>query len=116
MKTNTSSNLIACAVIAGAFTVGFASGQAGAQTRINAPEPFKFDFAFDAAEMGDLRGAESLLMRLQTAVSTHCGGTLRMSLNERKVVERCVDQTMQQAVSKFGNATLAQAYKSRADG
>jgi len=118
MKTMLSTTkLAACAVIAGAFAVGFASGPATAQTaRIAAPDPFAFQFKFDAAEMGNLAGAENLLTRLQGAVHSHCGGNLRMSLNERKRVEACIDKTMQETVSRFGNSTLAEAYKSRADG
>lgn len=117
MKTVLSTtNLIACAVIAGAFALGFASGPATAQDPIGRPEPFKFDFAYDVAEVTNVSGAEGLLTRLQGEVKLYCGYNVRMTLNERKFVQKCIDSTMEQAVSKFGNATLAQAYRSRADG
>ncbi len=111
-------NLIACAVITGAFTVGFMTGPAMAEDQpADARVPFKFDFGFAASEMTSVDRAEKLLVRLRQDVRGYCGGNQKMSLDERKFVNACIDQTMADTISKFGSATVAQAYnKSRADG
>lgn len=110
-------NLIACAVIAGAFTTGFLTGPAMADPQHDAKQPFKFQFVYDAAEMTSVDKAEKLLVRLRQDVRSYCGGDRKMSLDERRFVDACIDETMADTVNKFGSATVAQAYgKSRADG
>jgi UrcA family protein len=114
MKTTSRTTLIACAVIAGAFTVGLASGPAMAdpQKAIG----FKFRFTYAPSELGSLPGAEKLLARLERDVRSYCSGNQKMSLAERKFVGECIDLTMKESVAKFANPTVAQAYQSRADG
>ena len=115
MKTTSKTSLIASFAIAGAFAVGFASGPASAQD-LPHHGPFEFKFGYDAAELGTLAGAQTLLVRLETAVSRYCGEDKMMTSKERADTQRCVDKTMRESVAKFGNPTVAQAYQSRADG
>jgi hypothetical protein len=49
-------------------------------------------------------------------VRRECGGNRKMSINERKSVDACIDRTMKDSVSRFGSEVVAQAYKSRAAG
>ncbi len=114
MKTTSSTNLIACAVIAGAFTVGFISAPALAQPDREAP--FEFQFDYSPNELTSISDAQSLLMRLEQDVRRYCGGSRKMSIDERRFVNSCIDKTMKESISKFGSSTLAQAYQSRADG
>ena len=114
MKTNTSTNLIACAVIAGAFTIGFVSAPALAQPDRDAP--FEFQFTYSPNELTSASDAQSLLARLEQDVRRHCGGNGKMSIDERRFVNSCIDTTMKDTIAKFGSSTLAQAYQSRADG
>ncbi|MEZ6028252.1 MAG: UrcA family protein [Hyphomonadaceae bacterium] len=114
MKTSASTNLIACTVIAGAFAVGFASGPAFAQTKDRVP--FAFEFTYAPGDLNSLPKADSLLSRLEQDVRRYCGGNRKMSIDERRYVDACIDKTMQESIAKFGSATLAQAYNSRADG
>lgn len=119
MKTVLSTtNLIVCAVIAGAFTVGFVTGPALAEEQpATAKQPFEFHFGFEANEMTSLDKAEKLLVRLRQDVRGYCGGDRKMTLDERRFVNACIDQTMADTIGKFGSATVAQAYnKSRVDG
>ena len=118
MKTASSTtSLIACAVIAGAFAVGFATGPAFAQeTASFETESFKFQFAYQPSELTAAPSAEKLLVRLQQDVRNHCGGNRKMSLDERSHVNACITATMKESISKFGSATLAQAYETRAGG
>lgn len=111
-------NLIACAVIAGAFTAGFMTGPALAEEQpADARQPFKFEFTYGESEITSAAQAEKLLVRLRQDVRGYCGGDRKMSLDERRFVNACIDQTMADTISKFGSATVAQAYnKSRADG
>jgi UrcA family protein len=115
MKTTSKTNLIASIVIAGAFTAGLASGTASAQ---NQPYrgPFEFEFRYDAAELGSLDGAQTLLARLQSVVTAYCGNDPTMSPQERFDANKCVKRTMREAIAKFDNATVAQAFSNRADG
>ena len=113
MNMTSKTSLIATLAIAGAFTAGFASGPAYAQTL---PEPFKFDFRYDATELGSRESAEQLISRLHTAVSAYCGEKETMSLDERWSAKKCVKRTMSKTIDKFGNSTVAQAFQSRADG
>jgi len=115
MKTTSKTSLIACIAISGAFAGGFASGPASAQD-LPHRGPFEFKFRYDASEMGSLAGAQNLLTRLEAAVSTYCGEDKMMSPKERADTEKCVDKTMRESITKFGNATVAQAFQSRADG
>ncbi len=78
MKTTSSTNLIACAVIVGAFTVGFASGPAFADQESHAP--FKFEFNFSPNELTSIPQAEALLVRLEKDVRRHCDGGKRLNL------------------------------------
>jgi UrcA family protein len=114
MKKTTSTNLIACAVIAGAFTVGFASGPAFAQHDSDAP--FEFHFNYSPNELATVPQAEALLVRLERDVRRHCGGNRKMSIDERRFVETCIDTTMKDSIAKFGSPAIAQAFQSRADG
>lgn len=112
MKTTSSTNLIAAAVIISAVTAGFATGPAFGQ----AQEAFKFRFSYDPAELASTPAAEKLLARLEQDVRAHCGGNRRMSLDERSRVKTCIDATLRESVSRFGSATLTAAYANRADG
>lgn len=113
MKTTSSTtHLIAAAVIVGAATAGFASGPAFAQQT----QPFKFQFIYDPAELTTAPAAEKLLVRLEQDVRSYCGGNRKMSLDERTRVDACIDATLKDSISKFGSATVAQAYANRADG
>lgn len=115
MKTMISAtNLIACAIVAGAFTVGFLSGPALAQE--HETTPFDFDFTFKASELSNAPQAEKMLVRLESAVKRECGANGKMSYAERKLVETCINTTMRASIAKFNSATVAQAYQSRADG
>jgi UrcA family protein len=114
MKTNTSTNLIARAVIAGTFTVGFASGPAFAQHDRNAP--FEFHFTYSPNELASVPQAEALLTRLEQDVRRYCGGNRKMSVDERRFVETCTDVTMKDSIAKFESPAVAQAFQSRAAG
>lgn len=115
MKTTSKTSLIACLAISGAFAVGFASGPASAQD-LPHRGAFEFKFRYDATEMVTLTGAQTLLTRLESAVSNYCGEDKMMTSKERADMERCVDKTMRESIAKFGNPTVAQAFQSRADG
>ncbi len=112
MKTTSTTNLIACAVIAGAFTVGFVSGPAFAEQ----DAPFKFEFNYSPNELTSVPQAEALLIRLEQDVRRHCQSNARMTLEERRIARDCMDRTMKQSIDKFGSPTVAQAFNSRADG
>jgi UrcA family protein len=118
MKTASSTtSLIACAVIAGAFAVGFATGPAFAQESTSfETESFKFHFAYRPSELTAAPSAEKLLVRLQQDVRAHCGGNRKMSLDERSRVNDCINSTMKESIGKFGSSTLAQAYETRTGG
>src|SRR5690606_29030535 len=77
MKTTSTTNLIACAVIAGAFTVGFVSGPAFAEQ----DAPFKFEFNYSPNELTSVPQAEALLIRLEQDVRRHCQSNARMTLD-----------------------------------
>lgn len=113
MTTKSNTALIACLAIAGAFTAGFLTGPASAQKN---PEPFQFQFAYTAEDMASLPSAKVLLARLERDVRGYCGANRKMTLNERSMVEACIATTMKDTIAKFGNATVAQAFQSRADG
>jgi UrcA family protein len=120
MKTasSTTTSLIACAAIVGAFAFGFATGPAFAQeatATAGETQPFKFQFSYQANELTSAPSAEKLLVRLQQDVRAYCGGNRKMSLNEREQVNACIDATMRQSIDKFGS-TVAQAYQSRTRG
>ena len=117
MKTKSSTtNLIACAAIIGAFTFGFATGPAFAQKAApGEAETFKFTFSYQDAELTTAPAAEKLLVRLQKEVRSYCGGISKMTLDERAQVKDCVDATLRQSIDKFGS-TVAMAYQSRAGG
>lgn len=114
MKTTASTSLIACAVIAGAFTVGFASGPAFAQPE--APHKFEFEFTYSGNELATVDGANALLQRLESTVRSYCGGNERLTLGQRRVVDMCVDNTMKESIAKFQSPAVAQAFESRAAG
>lgn len=114
MKTTTSTNLIACAVIAGAFTVGFASGPAFAEQTNS--KPFAFQFSYSPNELATVPQAEALLARLESDVRRYCGGYGRVPLGERRTVDACIDATMKESIAKFDSPAVAQAFQSRAAG
>lgn len=115
MKTTSKTSLIASIAIVGALSAGFASGSASAQ---NQPYrgPFKFEFKYDTAELGSLESAQNLLTRLQSVVAAYCGHETVLPPEERFLVNKCVKLTMRDAIAKFDNATVAQAFSTRADG
>lgn len=112
MKTTSTINLLACAVIAGAFTVGFVSGPAFAEQ----DAPFKFEFNYSQNELTSIPQAEALLIRLEQDVRRHCRGNVRRPLERGRIAKDCMDRTMKESIDKFGSPTLAQAWTSRADG
>jgi len=114
--TSSTTNLIACAVIAGAFAAGFATGPAFAQDASFSTETFKFHFTYRPSELTEAPAAEKLLIRLQQDVRSHCGGNRKMTLDERSHVNDCINKTMRESITKFDSATLAQAYETRAGG
>jgi UrcA family protein len=117
MKTMLSTtNLIAAAVIGGAFAVGYLTGPAFAELPEQEREPFEFRFTFNPDELTSTPKAEKLLNRLESRVRSYCGANLRMSLAERADALACVNETMTNSVAKFGSEAVAQAYRMRADG
>jgi len=117
MKTALSTtHLIAAAVIAGAFGIGFFSGPAFADQPGKQSAQFEFRFAYSPSELTAAPQASKLLNRLEHAVRRECGGNRKMSINERKTVDECIDRTMKASVPRFGSEAVAQAYKSRAAG
>lgn len=117
MKTASSTtSLIACAAIVGAFAAGFATGPAFAQEASFSTETFKFQFTYQPSELTAAPSAEKLLVRLQQDVRSYCGGNRKMTLDERSHVNECISKTMRESISKFDSATLAQAYETRAGG
>ncbi len=114
MKTATSTKLIACIVIAGAFAVGFVSGPAFADQAPGAP--FKFQFSYSPNELTSAPRAEALLVRLEQSVRRHCSGTGRVPVDERRFVDACIDATMKASIAKFDSPAVAQAFQSRAAG
>jgi UrcA family protein len=117
MKTVLSTtNLIAAAVIGGAFAAGYFTGPAFAGQPEERTVPFAFDFAFSPDELASTAKAEDLVSRLERRVRSHCGANLKMSVAQRKDATACVEETMKTSISKFGSEAVAQAYKSRAAG
>ncbi len=117
MKTTTSkTRLIATLTMAAAFTAGFAMGPATAQTSLPQLLKFEFKFHYTDAELGDLNSAQKLLTRLEREVFEHCGGERAMRPDRKHATMRCIDQTMQTSIAKFGSPVVAQAYQSRTDG
>jgi UrcA family protein len=115
MKTTSShTSLIACAVIAGAFTVGFVSGPAMADPQHSGS--FKFEFQYEPTELTTLTTAEKLLVRLERDVRSYCGNNRKMTLDEKRYVNECVTATMKESIAKFDSEAVAQAFRSRADG
>lgn len=116
MTRISTTNLIAVAVIGGAFATGFFSGPALAGEPEQDVATFEFKFDYNPEELNSTPRAQKLLSRLERRVRAHCGGDRKMTLAEREFVAVCVDQTMQQSISKFGSDAVAQAYRSRAEG
>jgi UrcA family protein len=117
MKTVFSTtNLIAAAVIGGAFATGFFTGPAFAGEPEERTIPFAFDFAFSPDELTSTASAEKLVSRLERRVRSQCGANLKMPVAQRQEALACVEQTMKASISKFGSEAVAQAYKSRAAG
>ena len=117
MKTALSTtNLIAAAVIGGAFAAGYFSGPAFAGEPEERTIPFAFDFAFTPDELTSTAKAEDLVSRLERRVRVHCGANLKMPVAQRAEAMACVEETMKASISKFGSEAVAQAYRSRAAG
>lgn len=117
MKTQSSATyLIASAAIVGAFATGFATGPAFAQEATFDTDTFKFRFAYQTSELDSAGNAEKLLFRLEREVRAYCGGTQKMSLDARSLITECTNQTMRESITKFGSATLAQAYETHTGG
>lgn len=117
MKTVLSTtNLIAAAVIGGAFATGFFTGPAFAGEPEDRTIAFAFDFSFSPDELTTTAKAEDLVSRLERRVRAHCGANLKMPVAQRAEALACVEETMKASVSKFGSEAVAQAYKSRAAG
>jgi len=107
----TSTHLIAIALIAGAFGLGFMSGPATAEP-LPPEEPFTFKFEYSPAELATMPKAEQLLARMHQQARRQCGGNLKMTLDEKKFVDACITKTVGDAVARLGNENVAQAYKS----
>jgi UrcA family protein len=118
MKTVLSTtNLIAAAVIGGAFATGYFSGPAFAgEPEEQRTIPFAFDFAFSPEELTSTAKAEDLVSRLERRVRSHCGLNLKMPVAQREEAMACVEETMKASISKFGSEAVAQAYRTRAAG
>ena len=117
MKTVLSTtNLVAAAVIGGAFAAGFFTGPAFAGEPEDRTVPFAFNFAFSAEELTSTARAERLVARLERKVRFHCGANLRQPVAQRQEAMACVEETMTSQISKFGSEAVAQAYRSRAAG
>ena len=117
MKTVLSTtNLIAAAVIGGAFATGFFTGPAFAGEPEDRTIPFAFDFSFSPEELTSTPKAEQLVSRLERRVRAECGFNLKQSVAQRQEAMACVEETMKASVSKFGSEAVAQAYRSRAAG
>ena len=121
MKTMISTtHLIAVAVIAGAFAIGFFSGPALAGEPAAGATQFKFKFHFSPDELTSTPMAKKMLIRLERKVRDYCGANPKMPRAqrefEREMVGKCVSETMSKTIAKFGSATVAEAYKSRAEG
>jgi UrcA family protein len=118
MKTALSTtNLIAAAVIGGAFAAGYFTGPAFAgEPQERRTIPFAFDFAFSPDELTSTSKAEDLVARLERRVRTHCGANLKMPVAQRQGAMACVEETMKTSISRFGSEAVAQAYKSLAAG
>ena len=114
MKTMISrTHLIAAAVIATAFTAGFASGPAFADKK---SESFQFNFPYDKAEFTTSDSAAKLLTRLESKVKRFCAAQAPTGTRLKKGDDECRKRTMQQTVDGFGSSMVAELYKSRADG
>ena len=118
MKTVLSTtNLIAAAVIGGAFAAGYFTGPAFAgEPEEQRTIPFAFDFAFQPEELTSMGKAEALVTRLERRVRADCGANLKQPVSQRAKAMECVEETMKTSVSKFGSEAVAQAYRSRAAG
>jgi UrcA family protein len=121
MKTMISTtHMIAAAVIAGAFAIGFLSGPALADEPVNGATQFKFKFHFSPDELTSAPMAKKMLIRLERKVRDYCGDNRKTTHVqrefEREFVRACVSETMSSTITKFGSATVAEAYKSRAEG
>lgn len=114
-NSSSATKLIACVAIIGAVGLGFATGPAFAQTSSD-NDAFQFKFSFKASELQSAPAAEKLLSRLEAEVRDHCSGQGRLTLHEHTLARDCVSTTMQDTVSKFASATVAQAYDLRAGG
>src|SRR5690606_33450463 len=108
MKTTSSTNLIASVAIVGALVAGFATGPAFAQA------PFEFKFNYGAHELTTAPAAEKLLVRLEREVRAYCGGSTKMSIQQRNLVDECVSITMKESINKFDSPTVAQAFSAHA--
>ena len=114
MKTMISkTHLIAAAVIATAFTAGFASGPAFADQKT---EAFSFKFAYDKTEFATSDSAGKLLTRLESKVKRFCAAQAPTGTRLKKGDDQCFKRTMQQTVDSFGSSMVAELYKTRADG
>ena len=118
MKTVLSTtNLIAAAVIGGAFAAGYFTGPAFAgEPDEQRSVPFAFDFAFTPDELTSTAKAESLVSRLERKVRSECGANLKQPVAQRQEALACVEETMKASISKFGSEAVAQAYRTRAAG
>jgi UrcA family protein len=118
MKTVLSTtNLIAAAVIGGAFAAGFVTGPAFAgEPEAQQSEPFAFEFSFSPAELTSTAKAEGLVTRLERRLRSYCGVNLKQSVAQRQDALACVEETMKSSISKFGSEAVAQAYRTRAAG
>lgn len=98
-----------------AFAAPFAAVAAAGPAE--AQEPFEFDFTFKSGELTSIDSAETLLERLESKVRSHCSdGSGRITLEEKRNVEACVENTMARAVNRIGSPELASAFTARSDG
>lgn len=117
MKTVLSTtNLIAAAVIGGAFAAGYFTAPAFAKPPEEKAVPFAFEFPFDREELTSTAKAEELISRLERRVRAECDANRKQPVVQRQKAMACVDATMRASISKFGSEAVAQAYRSRAAG
>ena len=105
-------HLVAAAVIATAFTAGFASGPAFADKKT---DKFKFDFAYEKSEFATSDSAAKLLTRLEGKVKRYCANIATGSRLPRRD-DTCFKTTMDETVAGFGSSTVAELYKTRTAG
>ncbi len=107
----TAAILSACAFLVLSDQPAFADDQASHHAN-----DFAFDFAYAPQELQSVSQADKLLGRLQHQIRRKCRSENRLTLDERKLTETCVNATLAATVDKIGSSTLATVYENRTDG